>query len=169
MPSLLATAQLVQGARFGAVLRGDGVIYPVPGLGAHPLLVTDSRVVQIARQTFLAGQVYRSFVWPTDEGPGSTDHVRVTVLAAAERPALVLGTVLVTPGVDCRGLTPRELEVLGLLVHGCSNQQIARRLSVAPRTVAAHVEHLLHKLQVRTRTSAAVLAEREGCYVPAPP
>ncbi|MDT0213054.1 LuxR C-terminal-related transcriptional regulator [Rothia sp. ARF10] len=81
----------------------------------------------------------------------------------------MLGTVLVTPEVDCRGLTPRELEVLGLLVNGCSNQQIAHRLSVTPRTVAAHVEHLLHKLEVPTRTSAAVLAEREGCYVPAPP
>jgi DNA-binding NarL/FixJ family response regulator len=55
------------------------------------------------------------------------------------------------------------------LVEGCSNQQIARRLSVAPRTVAAHVEHLLEKLRTPTRTLAAVRAEREGCYVPPPP
>jgi DNA-binding NarL/FixJ family response regulator len=71
-----------------------------------------------------------------------------------------------TPEADCRGLTRRELEVLGLLVDGCSNQQIARRLSVAPRTIAAHVEHVLDKLDAPTRTRAAVIAEREGCYVP---
>ncbi|MDT0213053.1 hypothetical protein Q9R29_04065 [Rothia sp. ARF10] len=63
MPSLLATAQLVHGARFGAVMRDDGAVYPVPGLGGHPLLVSDSRVARIARQTLLTGQVYRSFVW----------------------------------------------------------------------------------------------------------
>jgi DNA-binding NarL/FixJ family response regulator len=40
---------------------------------------------------------------------------------------------------------------------------------VAPRTVAAHVEHLLYKLEAPTRTVAAVRAEREGCYVPPAP
>ena len=93
----------------------------------------------------------------------------MTVLAAAEVPAFVLGTLLVTPRVDCRGLTPRELQVLGLLVDGRSNQQIAKRLAVAPRTVAAHMEHLLNKLEAPTRTLAAVRAEREGCYVPPRP
>ena len=82
---------------------------------------------------------------------------------------VVLGTLLVTPHVACRGLTPRELQVLGLLVDGRSNQQIAKRLDVAPRTVAAHMEHLLNKMESPTRTLAAVRAEREGCYVPPPP
>jgi DNA-binding NarL/FixJ family response regulator len=70
---------------------------------------------------------------------------------------------------DLRGLTPRELEVLGLLIDGCSNQQIARALVVAPRTVAAHLEHILVKLGAPTRTLAAVRAEREGLYVPLSP
>jgi DNA-binding NarL/FixJ family response regulator len=59
--------------------------------------------------------------------------------------------------------------VLGLLVDGCSNQQIARALVVAPRTVAAHLEHILVKLDAPTRTLAAVRAEREGLYVPLSP
>lgn len=80
-----------------------------------------------------------------------------------------MGAILVTPDVDCRGLTPRELQVLGLLVEGRSNQQIASTLAVAPRTIAAHVEHVLNKLDAPTRTLAAVRAEREGCYVPPPP
>jgi DNA-binding NarL/FixJ family response regulator len=57
--------------------------------------------------------------------------------------------------------------VLGLLVEGCSNHEIARALVVAPRTVAAHLEHVLVKLEAPTRTLAAVRAEREGLYVPA--
>jgi DNA-binding NarL/FixJ family response regulator len=67
---------------------------------------------------------------------------------------------------DLHGLTPRELEVLGLLVEGCSNHEIARALVVAPRTVAAHLEHVLVKLAAPTRTLAAVRAERDGLYVP---
>jgi DNA-binding NarL/FixJ family response regulator len=75
----------------------------------------------------------------------------------------------VAPDADCRGLTRRELEVLGLVVGGCSNQQVASRLGVAARTVATHVEHILFKLEAPSRTLAGVIAEREGCYVPSPP
>lgn len=164
--SLLATARIVRGATSGVVLHQNGTIYPLAGLEDHALLVADSPVVGIARGALLAGQVYRSFMWPTQDGLGATGHVRMTVLAAAEVPAFVLGTLLVTPHVESRGLTPRELQVLGLLVDGLSNQQIAHRLAVTPRTVAAHMEHLLDKLEAPTRTAAAVRAEREGCYVP---
>jgi DNA-binding NarL/FixJ family response regulator len=84
-------------------------------------------------------------------------------------PSGLTGMALLSPATDLRGLTPRELEVLGLLVEGCSNQEIARTLVVAPRTVAAHLEHVLGKLEAPTRTLAAVRAEREGLYVPAGP
>jgi DNA-binding CsgD family transcriptional regulator len=166
MRSLLASARLVQGASAGAVLLRDGSTCPLAGLEDHPALRADSKALGIAREILVAGQVYRSFIWPAREDPETTDHVRMTVLAAADVPAFMLGMLLVTPEVDCRGLTPRELQVLGLLVDGRSNQQIARSLGVAPRTVAAHVEHLLGKMDAPTRTLAAVRAEREGCYVP---
>jgi DNA-binding CsgD family transcriptional regulator len=167
--SMLASARIVRGATAGAVLLENGTTFPLPGLEDDPLLGARSPVVKIARAALLAGGVYRSFLWPARDGHGAPDHVRMTVLAATDRPAFVVGIILLTPGVDCRGLTPRELEVLGLLVDGRSNQQIARRLAVTPRTVAAHVEHLLDKLEAPTRTLAAVRAEREGCYVPLPP
>jgi DNA-binding CsgD family transcriptional regulator len=168
MRSLLATARIVQGAASGAVLLQDGTTCPLPGLADHALLEAESPVVTIARDMLLGGQVYRSFMWPAQDRSGAAEHVRITVLATAEASDLVLGALLVTPDVHCRGLTPRELQVLGLLVDGRSNQQIANRLAVAPRTVAAHMEHLLHKLEAPTRTLAAVRAEREGCYVPPP-
>lgn len=169
MRSLLTTARIVQGATAGAVLNQDGTIYPLEGLEDHALLVAASPVVAIARATLLAGHVYQSFMWPTRAVPASTAHLRMTVLAATEAPDFVLGALMITPDADCRGLTPRELQVLGLLVAGRSNQQIATRLAVATRTVAAHVEHLLTKLDAPSRTLAAVRAEREGCYVPPHP
>nr|MCW2729034.1 DNA-binding response regulator [Aeromicrobium sp.] len=168
MRSLLASARLVRGATAGVVLLRDGSTHPLPGLGENPLLVANSVVVDLARNTLLAGQVYRSFMWPTHEGPHNPSHARMTVLAATDVPPFVLGTLLMTADVSTGGLTARELEVLGLVVDGHSNQQIAKQLVIAPRTVAAHMEHILHKLDVPTRTLAAVRAERDGCYVPAP-
>jgi DNA-binding CsgD family transcriptional regulator len=165
--SLIANARLVRGATAGAFLLRNGSTCPVPGLDGHPLLATDSLAVQIARNALKGGHLYRSFMWPCY--PGATDHVRMTVLAASDLPGFMSGALLLTTDVDCHRLTARELEVLGLVVDGCSNQQIARRLAITPRTVAAHIERILHKLKTPSRTSAAVRADREGCFIPAQP
>ena len=50
-----------------------------------------------------------------------------------------------------RQLTPRELEVLGLLVEGMSSKDIAGTLSISTNTVRTHIENILTKLQVRSR------------------
>jgi DNA-binding NarL/FixJ family response regulator len=60
------------------------------------------------------------------------------------------------------GRTAREVEVLGLLAHGQSNRQIAHRLTVAPKTVANHVEHLYTKIDVSSRAAATLFASRHG-------
>jgi DNA-binding CsgD family transcriptional regulator len=52
------------------------------------------------------------------------------------------------------GLTPREREVLGLVAEGLTNVEIARRLWVAPSTVAKHLEHAYTKIGVHSRTAA---------------
>ena len=52
-------------------------------------------------------------------------------------------------------LTGRELQVAGLVADGLTNQAIARRLSVAPRTAESHVENIRRKLQVRSRAQIA--------------
>jgi DNA-binding NarL/FixJ family response regulator len=59
-------------------------------------------------------------------------------------------------------LTPRELEVLRLLVAGCETIEIGRRLHVSPSTVKHHVSSTLDKLGVENRVQAAVMAVREG-------
>lgn len=60
------------------------------------------------------------------------------------------------------GLTERELEVLGLIVNGLSNPQIAEKLVITRATAKAHVHSILQKLYVADRTQAAVYAMREG-------
>ena len=167
MRSLLTAAQLVQRATAGAVLCRGGGIAPLPGLAEDELLSVGSRVLDAARAMIGDGQVYASFLWPRGGRHAPHGHVRVTTMTSTDdvSPGLT-GMVLLSPTGDLRGLTPREMEVLGLVIDGCSNQEIARELVVAPRTVAAHLEHILVKLQASSRTLAAVRAEREGLYVP---
>lgn len=59
-------------------------------------------------------------------------------------------------------LTPREREVLGLLAQGCSNKQIARRLTLSEHGVKRHVTNLLAKLNAPNRTLAVAVALRQG-------
>jgi pimeloyl-ACP methyl ester carboxylesterase len=68
----------------------------------------------------------------------------------------VLDATLAFLGEPDRGkLTRRELEVAGLVAEGLTNQAIASRLSVAPRTAEAHVENIRRKLEVRSRAQIA--------------
>ncbi|WP_026925217.1 HD domain-containing phosphohydrolase [Glycomyces arizonensis] len=60
------------------------------------------------------------------------------------------------------GLTPREVEVIALLAKGHTNRQIARALSVAPKTVGNHVEHIYTKIGVGTRAAATLFAMEHG-------
>ncbi len=59
-------------------------------------------------------------------------------------------------------LTERELEVLHLVAHGDTDQGIADRLNVSRRTINCHVANILAKLDVPSRTAAAVTAARIG-------
>ncbi len=59
-------------------------------------------------------------------------------------------------------LSPRELEVLALIVEGLSNQEVSDRLFISLATTKTHVRNILNKLAVNDRTQAAVQAMRRG-------
>jgi two-component system, NarL family, response regulator LiaR len=59
-------------------------------------------------------------------------------------------------------LTARELDVLRLIVDGCSNAEISEKLFITVGTVKTHVRNILNKLCVSDRTQVAVLALRAG-------
>jgi HD-GYP domain-containing protein (c-di-GMP phosphodiesterase class II) len=60
------------------------------------------------------------------------------------------------------GLTPREVEVLRLLARGLSNKEIAARLTISPKTVGNHAEHIYAKINASTRAAAALFAMQHG-------
>jgi len=72
------------------------------------------------------------------------------------------GTPAAAIAVRSLGLSPREVEVLGLVALGRSNGEIAEELFISRKTASVHVTHILDKLGVSNRVEAAMVAARAG-------
>jgi HD-GYP domain-containing protein (c-di-GMP phosphodiesterase class II)/DNA-binding CsgD family transcriptional regulator len=66
------------------------------------------------------------------------------------------------------GLTEREVEVLGLVIQGLSNRQMAEALVVSPKTIDHHIQHIYDKIGVSTRVGATLFALQHGLVGDAP-
>jgi DNA-binding NarL/FixJ family response regulator len=66
------------------------------------------------------------------------------------------------PAAHIEQLTPREREVLALLIQGHTNRQIAEALLISPNTTKKHVDHILQKLGASTRAGAVAAALRSS-------
>jgi NarL family two-component system response regulator LiaR len=64
--------------------------------------------------------------------------------------------------LDELGITPRELEILGLIAQGLSNREIAEKLFVSENTVKTHSSRLFDKLGAKRRTQAAQIGKEMG-------
>jgi DNA-binding NarL/FixJ family response regulator len=111
-----------------------------------------------------------------DAGP---DEVATAIRAAATDgtyldPAIArrLTREITAPRTGLNALTERERTVLVLVAQGRSNREIADALVISERTARTHVSHVLRKLQLTSRTQAALVAVRDGLLPPgfsAPP
>ena len=97
-------------------------------------------------------------------GPGNQLRTRTPSTADEAKPRPTEETKVPDasgpPELSC--LSPREIEVLKLMIDALSNKQIARRLNVSEATVKTHVSTLIAKLGVHDRVGAVVKAVRHG-------
>lgn len=73
---------------------------------------------------------------------------------------------MTAPHIGLSSLTPRERQILALVAAGHGNREIARQLAISERTARTHVSNVLNKLQLNSRTQAALFAISQGIATP---
>jgi DNA-binding NarL/FixJ family response regulator len=68
----------------------------------------------------------------------------------------------ISPATTSTVLSTREAEVLGLVAEGLTDQEVAQRLYLSPRTVGQHLRSVYRKLGVKSRTAASRAAIERG-------
>lgn len=109
----------------------------------------------------------RGFLPKTLEGRVFASAVGVVAAGGSFVPAEFVGASAKAQPAEEDGFrrsdfTPRELEVLNMVVAGASNKEIARRLELQEVTIKLHFSRIFQKMGVKNRSHAAVLAVRSG-------
>jgi non-specific serine/threonine protein kinase len=159
-------------ARVGAVAAADGGWEPAARLlaAAEAARLEIGYVFEPAERERVAaalelarrglGEAGFAAAWSAGEGLSFADAI-----AAAERFLALPAPEPAAPAdatQNLAGLTPRELDVLRLVAAGYSDRQIGEALFISHRTVMRHVEHILTKMAVDSRTAAATQAVRRN-------
>jgi len=130
---------------------------PIPVLGLLADVGDASLVWSAGARGLLSrdasGETMASAIAAIADGLVVIDPAFTAVLFPAREPALAR---------PVEELTPRELQVLRLIAEGQSNKTIARELGISEHTVKFHVNAILGKLNVQSRTEAVVHATRLG-------
>ena len=151
----------ISGQVLGAVALAEGdPDAALPALrGALRIWQRVDAPYEVARTRLLVGLACRA-LGDEDTARLELDAARDTFEALGAAPDLA--RLAPARRGDGGALTPRELEVLRLVAAGRSNRQIAAELVVSEHTVARHVQNILGKLRVSSRTAAAVFAFERG-------
>jgi DNA-binding NarL/FixJ family response regulator len=143
--------------------RVDAAIDAPQSFGVETALSTTKylpRVIRARSQGFLAAMLYALHqslrlvllgekVFPTDLA-----RLLTSDRIMARNDAAQMGHV--------NGLSDREMQILGYLLNGAQNKQIARDLQISDGTVKVHLKAILKKIGVQNRTQAAIWAVSQG-------
>jgi DNA-binding NarL/FixJ family response regulator len=93
----------------------------------------------------------------------SDDLIRIVrQVHAGERPMGAVVKAKLDERATQPALTPREIQVIGLVAQGGRNKEIAGTLGISEETVQVHLKNIFHKLKVNERTAAVNVALRRG-------
>jgi DNA-binding CsgD family transcriptional regulator len=146
-----------------ARLDARGVATPV--LGREPLhLDLDADLRAIVQSILATGTQFATFL---HQQQGRLVEVRLHAPGTARSPRRAC-TIATRPAGSTLGLTLRQLEVLTAVATGAGNREIAEELCLTQRTVAAHLEAILTRLNTPTRAGAAATATAAGILLPSP-
>jgi NarL family two-component system response regulator LiaR len=123
---------------------GDDKIFPAIKAGALGYLLKDSEPDELVEAI---QQVHRG---ESSLHPSVARRLLQELCGPCEQP------------LDTDQLTERQIEVLQLVAQGQSNREISNMLMISEATVRTHVSHILSKLNLCSRTQAALYALREG-------
>lgn len=133
----------------------DDYVFEGMGAGASGYLLKDSS------RDELIGSIHRVHAGQVEMTPSVTRKI------VAEFATLHQGKREKPPqSAAPEDLSRREMDVLTLVVRGCSNRQIAQELYIDETTVKTHLHRIFEKLNVRDRTQAAILAMQRGWCQP---
>jgi len=143
----------MDGARSLQALRTDFPSVPI-------LVVSAIEEPQVMRQTMELGAA--GFLPKSSPFSTITDAVRAVLAGELWFPQLAASAPAHDNSLPARiaELTPQQRVVLELVCQGLHNKEIATELRVTEATIKAHVTQILHKLGVRSRTQAALLARQ---------
>ena len=146
----------MDGPALQARLSELGSTLPIIFLTGHPDIPTTVRAIKAGANDFLTK-------------PVSSDELFQAIERAIAHHEVTFGLKSRLDMVRARiaTLTPREREVFELVIRGDTNKQVARALGCSERTIKAHRQRVMEKMQVQTLAELVSLAERAGVFVSA--
>lgn len=136
-----------------AIVTPDAEVVALPSHTPEPHLAERGPLAHTVARLLGSGPKVWRFLWQDE----SAQWHRVSLEAIPE------GAIAIVEATELPlRLTPREVDVLTLLAEGHSNPEIARILVTSTKTIAKHVEHVLHKLRCTSRSAAVARAMADG-------